>query len=60
MTRGDRATIKLYVMDMTEEAAQLEIRKGRVYRLQDLGDAETIREEAWEWKAGKRGSFDSE
>lgn len=56
MTRGERAVVRQYVSDMLEQTdIQVEIRSGRVNLItrQDLGDAETLIEEAWEWKAGR-------
>jgi putative component of toxin-antitoxin plasmid stabilization module len=54
MTRGERAAIKQYVSDMTEEEVKLEVRNNRVFRVmrEDLGDVETLAGEAWEWRAG--------
>ena len=53
MTRGERETMRQYVMDVLDlDDVQLEVRNGRVFQVlrQDLGDLETILAEAWEWR----------
>lgn len=49
---GIKEEIKQY-LSATSDADNIEIRQGRVVEVRDLGDVETIRNEARRWSRGK-------